>query len=131
MLRFLQRILTVGLRTARKPGVIRDRRPGTTDDARPSLPPLSAEDIDQVIEQWQIEEALEMALLTRTERVPAARRVVGFMAAMTAFVTGVVGVVWVFHNAGLGLALLGAYALPLFVLLVMLGVERTVSLGKD
>ena len=107
-----------------------DRRPGIRpDDLRPIGAPLSAWDIDHVIEQWQIEEALERAFLA-SERVSVTRRVVGFLAAVTAFVAGVVGVVWVFHNVGLGLGLLSAYALPLFVLLVMLGVERTVPLGK-
>lgn len=101
------------------------------DDPRSSLgTPLSPIDIDQVIDQWQIEEALEMAFLA-TERVSVARRVVGFLAAALAFVAGVAGTVWVFHNVGLGLGLLSVYSLPLFVLLVMLGVERTVPLGKN
>ena len=131
MLQFLQRILTVVLRTTRKPLVIDRRPPMRPDDLRSSsASPLSSEDIDHVIEQWQIEEALELAFLA-TERVSVARRVVGFFAALTAFIAGVVGTVWVFHNVGLGLALLSAYALPLFVLLVMLGVERTVPLGKN
>jgi hypothetical protein len=91
---------------------------------------VSQTDIDQVIDQWQIEEALELAFLA-TERVSVARRVVGFMAAMAAFIAGVVGTIWVFHNVGLGLGLLSMYSLPLFVLLVMLGVERTVPLGKN
>ena len=100
------------------------------DDLRLLLDaPMSAEDIDQVIEQWQIEEALEMAFLA-AERVSVARRVVGTFAALLAFVAGVAGTIWVFHNVGLGLGLLSAYSLPLFVLLVMLGVERTVPLGK-
>ena len=100
------------------------------DDLRTSLDALSAEDIEQVIDQWQIEEALEMAFLA-TERVSVARRIVGSFAALLAFVVGVVGTIWVFHNVGLGPALLSVYALPLFVLLVMLGVERTVPLGKS
>lgn len=109
-----------------------DRRPATrTDDLRSSPgSALRQEDIDRVIEQWQIEEALEMAFLA-TERVSVARRLVGFVAAVTAFVVGVIGVVWVFHNVGLGLGLLSAYTLPLFVLIVMLVVERAVPLGKN
>ena len=87
-------------------------------------------DIDQVIDQWQIEEALERAFLA-TERLSVARRVVGFLAALAASVAGVIGTVWVFHNLGLGFGLLSAYALPLFVLLVMVGVERAVPLGKS
>jgi hypothetical protein len=87
-------------------------------------------DIDRAIDQWQVEEALELAFLA-TERVSVARRVVGFLAAMTAAVAGVIGTVWVFHNVGLGFGLLSVYSLPLFVLLVMLGVERTVPLGKS
>ena len=100
-------------------------------DARSSVgTPLSPADIDRVIDQWQIEEALEMAFLA-TERVSVARRVVGFFAALLAFVVGVAGTIWVFHNVGFGLGLLSAYSLPLFVLLVMLGVERTVPLSKN
>ena len=100
------------------------------DDPRSSLGALSPMDIEQVLEQWQIEEDLELAFLA-TERVSNTRRIVGFLAALLAFVAGVAGTVWIFHNVGLGLALLSAYALPLFVLLVMLGVERTVPLGKN
>ena len=87
-------------------------------------------DIDRAIDQWQVEEALELAFLA-TERVSVARRVVGFLAAVTAAIAGVIGTIWVFHNVGLGLGLLSVYSLPLFVLLVMLGVERTVPLGKN
>ena len=67
----------------------------------------------------QVEEALELAFLA-TERVSVARRVVGFLAAVTAAIAGVIGTIWVFHNVGLGLGLLSVYSLPLFVLLVML-----------
>ena len=87
-------------------------------------------DIDRAIDQWQAEEALELAFLA-TERVSVARRVVGFLAAVTAAIAGVIGTIWVFHNVGLGLGLLSVYSLPLFVLLVMLGVERTVPIGKS
>lgn len=87
-------------------------------------------DIDRAIDQWQAEEALELAFLA-TERVSVARRVVGFLAAVTAAIAGVIGTIWVFHNVGLGLGLLSVYSLPLFVLLVMLGVERTVPFGKS
>jgi len=87
-------------------------------------------DIDRAIDQWQVEEALELAFLA-TERVSVARRVVGFLAAVGAAIAGVIGTIWVFHNVGLGLGLLSVYSLPLFVLLVMLGVERTVPLGKN
>ena len=78
------------------------------DDLRLLLDaPMTAEDIDQVIEQWQIEEALEIAFLA-AERVSVARRVVGTFAALLAFVAGVAGTIWVFHNVGLGLGLLSA-----------------------
>ena len=87
-------------------------------------------DIDRAIDQWQAEEALELAFLA-TERVSVARRVVGFLAAVIAAIAGVIGTIWVFHNVGLGLGLLSVYSLPLFVLLVMLGVERTVPIGKS
>ena len=92
--------------------------------------PVIPSDVDQVIDQWQIEEALEMAFLA-TERVSVARHVVGFLAAVMAFLVGVAVTVWVFHNVGLGLGLLIVYSLQLFVLLVILGVERTVPLGKN
>ena len=124
MLRFLQRILTFVLRTARKSTVSPTLRP---EDPSASSAPA---DFDRVIEQWQVEEALELAFLA-SERVSVARRVVGFLAAVTAAVAGIIGTVWVFHNVGLGLGLLSVYSLPLFVLLVMLGAERTVPLGKS
>ena len=91
---------------------------------------LSPVDIDAAIEQWEVEEALEMAFLA-SERVSVARRIVGCFAAIAAFIVGVAGTIWAFHNVGLGVGLLSAYALPLFVLLVMLGVERTVPFGKS
>jgi hypothetical protein len=94
------------------------------------LDSLDGIDIDRIIEQWQIEEALERAFL-EGERVCVARRVVGFFAALAAFVVGVFATIWAFDNVGLALGLLSAYSLPLFVLLVMLGVERTVPLGKS
>jgi hypothetical protein len=94
-----------------------------------SLDDLDSIDIDRIIEQWQIEDALERAFL-EGERFSVARRVVGVFAAVAALVIGVVATVWVFDNAGIALGLLSAYSLPLFVLLVMLGVERTVPLGK-
>ena len=100
------------------------------DSSSSPTPSLASMDIDWIVEQWKIEEALEMAFLA-TERVSVARRIVGFLAAMTAFVAGVIGTIWVFHNVGLGPGLLSAYSLPLFVLLVMLGAERTVPLGKN
>jgi hypothetical protein len=97
---------------------------------RSYLDDLDSIDIDRIIDQWQIEDALERAFL-EGERFSAARRVVGFFAAVAALVIGVIATVWVFDNAGVALGLLSAYALPLFVLLVMLGVERTVPLGKS
>ena len=100
------------------------------DDSLSYLDALDAIDIDKVIEQWQIEDALERAFL-EGERFSVARRVVGSFAALVAFVVGVIATVWVFNNVGLALGLLSAYSLPLFVLLVMLGVERTVPLGKS
>jgi hypothetical protein len=95
-----------------------------------SLDDLDAIDLGRLIEQWQIEDALERAFL-EGERFSLARRIVGALAATLAFVVGIVATVWVFHNVGLALGLLSAYSLPLFVLLVMLGVERTVPLGKS
>jgi hypothetical protein len=85
---------------------------------------------EEAIEQWQVEEALELAFLA-SEPVSVTRRVVGFLAAVAAAVAGIIGTIWVFDNVGLGLGLLSVYSLPLFVLLVMLGVERTVPLGKS
>ena len=85
---------------------------------------------EEAIEQWQVEEALELAFLAN-EPVSVTRRVVGFLAAVAAAVAGIIGTIWVFDNVGLALGLLSVYSLPLFVLLVMLGVERTVPLGKS
>ena len=131
MLRFVQRMLTFVLRTARKSPVRHEKSPALQPDKSLSyLDALDAIDIDKVLEQWQIEDALERAFL-EGERFSVARRVVGFFAALVAFVVGVIATVWVFDNVGLALGLLSAYSLPLFVLLVMLGVERTVPLGKS
>jgi hypothetical protein len=99
------------------------------DSSRSFVDQLDAVDIDRIIDQWQIEDALERAFL-EGEHFSVARRIVGFFAAVAAFVVGVIATVWVFHNVGVALGLLSAYSLPLFVLLVMLGVERTVPLGK-
>jgi hypothetical protein len=100
-----------------------------SESSRNTHDDLDAIDIDRIIEQWQIEDALERAFL-EGEQVSVARRVVGVFAAIAAFVAGVIATVWVFNNVGIALGLLSAYSLPLFVLLVMLGVERTVPLGK-
>jgi hypothetical protein len=98
-------------------------------ETRSYLDHLDSVDIDRIIDQWQIEDALERAFL-EGERFSVARRVVGFFAAVAAFVIGLIATVWIFDNAGVAFGLLSAYSLPLFVLLVMLGVERTVPLGK-
>jgi uncharacterized membrane protein YcjF (UPF0283 family) len=124
-------MLTFVLRTTRKSPVRHEKVPALQpDDSLAYLDALDAIDIDKVIEQWQIEDALERAFL-EGERFSVARRIVGFFAALVAFVVGVIATVWVFDNVGLALGLLSAYSLPLFVLLVMLGVERTVPLGKN
>ena len=124
-------MLTFVLRTTRKSPVRHEKVPALQpDDSLSYLDALDAIDIDKVIEQWQIEDALERAFL-EGERFSVARRVVGSFAALVAFVVGVIATVWVFDNVGLALGLLSAYSLPLFVLLVMLGVERTVPLGKS
>jgi hypothetical protein len=77
----------------------------------------------------EIEEALELAFLSKETR-SLTTRVVGLAAAVLAAVGGVLATVWVFTNRGVGFGLLTAYALPMFVLLVMVAFERVVPTRK-
>ena len=88
---------------------------------------VGAVDISGPVENWQVEEELERVFLSH-EMVSGARRVVGRVAAVLAAVLGVGTTVWVFLNVGVAAGLLAAYVLPLFVLLVMVGLERVVPM---
>jgi hypothetical protein len=83
-------------------------------------------DVESWVWQMQLEEQLDRELLSRDAASPHRRRVVRQMRVTAAVVVvlAVLGLVKLVSAFGVGLAIVGVWALPMFVLAVVLGVEK-------
>jgi hypothetical protein len=83
-------------------------------------------DVESWVWQMQLEEQLDRELLSRDAASLHRRRVVRQMRVTAAVVVvlAVLGLVKLVSAFGVGLAIVGVWALPIFVLGVVLGVEK-------